>query len=137
MIVTANKTAFIEDKHLVLFKKINPFVGIDCLIQQVKEEKIFLYEVTADDLLLGIFLARIETLLNGDLEFVVIHASSIIKPPVPLTSILNPIFDKIANDNRIKSIRVHSDKKGLDHLLEENNYSFLESIYRKELNVKR
>ena len=131
MKVTASKKAYDPEKHRALLEKINPVVGVDCLSGQVQRGLITLFEVHADDLILGIFLARVDTLLNGDKELVIIHASAVVKPPVPMTSVLNPLFDQVARDREIKSIRIHSDKKGLDKIMENSGYEFQEAVYRK------
>ena len=133
MIVTASRKAYDEEKHRALLEKINPAVGVDTLAGLVQRGLIFLFEVHADGALLGVFLARIDTLLNGEKEFVIVHASAVIKPPIPMTTVLNPVFDKVARDHGLGAVRVHSDKKGLDRILEENGYQFQESVYRKVL----
>ena len=133
MIVTATKTAYDAEKHHALFQRINPAVGVDLLIGQVQRDLITLFEVHADGLLLGVFLSRIERLIDGTQELVILHASAVVKPPMGLMSICNPLFDQVAKDHGLKSIRVHSDKKGIDQILNECNYVFQETVYRKEL----
>jgi hypothetical protein len=133
--VTASRKPFNEENHRALLEKINPAVGVETLIGLLHRERITLFEVHADGLLLGIFLARVDTLWNGEKELVIMHASAVIKPPFPMTSVLNPLFDQVARDHGLKAIRVHSDKKGLDRIMEENGYIYQEAVYRKALNV--
>lgn len=133
MKVTASQKAYEEEKHRALLEKLDPVVGVDCLAGRVQRDLITLFEVHADDLLLGIFLARVDTLLNGDRELVILHASAVVKPSVPMTSVLNPLFDQVARDQGLKSVRIHSDKKGLDRIMEQSGYKFQEAIYRKAL----
>ncbi len=133
MIVTAKKAAFDHEKHFALFQKINPDVGVDCLINFVQRDEITIYDVYAEGFFLGIFLTRVDQHLNGSLELVIMHAAAVVNPSVPITSILSPIFSKVATDRNIKFIRVHSDTKGMDRILEHNNFKFLETVYRKAL----
>lgn len=133
MIVTATKKAFDALKHRALLEKINPSIGVNLLIGQVQRDSIALFEVHADELLLGIFLSRVERLVDGKDELVILHASAVVKTPIGLMSVCNPLFDQVARDHGLKSIRVHSDKKGIDQILNESNYVFQESVYRKEL----
>jgi len=133
MIVTASKTAYDESKHLALLQRINPAVGVNLLLGRVQRGSITLFEVHADGFLLGIFLSRIERLVDGTDELVILHASAVIKPPMGLMSVCNPLFDQVAKDHGLKSVRVHSDKKGIDQILTESNYIFQEAVYRKAI----
>lgn len=133
MIVTATKTAFNNQKHRVLLEKVNPAVGVQCLAGSIQRDLISLFEVHADGLLLGVFVSRVDDLIDGSKELVIMHASASDQTPLAMTKVLNRIFDKVAIDNGLKSIRVHSDKRGLDRILEKNNYEFQEAVYRKAL----
>jgi len=133
MIVTASKTAFSDQKHRALLEKVNPAVGVDCLAGTIQRDMNALYEVHADGLLLGIFVSRIERLIDGSKELVILHGSAAEKIPFPFTSVLNRVWDQVAKDNGLNSIRVHSDKRGLDRILEKNKYEFQEAVYRKAL----
>lgn len=131
MIVRAIQAPYAEDKHLALLKQLDPIIGLKCLTDNIRNGNITLYEVMVDGFLVGLFMARVETLINGEKELVIFYAVAVSKPTVAMTSILNPLFDKIATDKSIKTIRVHSEKKGLDKILEANGYEFLETVYRK------
>lgn len=131
MIVTATKTAYDETKHRALLDKVNPTVGVDLLIGRVQRDLISLFEVHADGLLLGIFISKVDALVNGSRELVVLHGSAVEKPAVGFMTILDPILTKVAQDHGLQSIRVHSDKKGIDRVLTDHNYAFQEAIYRK------
>lgn len=135
MIITATKTAYTEEKHRVLLNRINPTVGVDCLAGSIQRDLITLFEVHADGLLLGIFLSRIDHLITGEKELVIIHAAAAEKPPIAITKVLNALFDQVARDHGLGSIRIHSDKKGLDRIMKRNNFEFQEAIYRKAINV--
>lgn len=131
MIVTASKKAWDEEQHHALLQKVNPAVGVDTLAGLVQRGLISLFEVHADGVLLGIFISRTDRLFNGDSELVIMHAAAVQRPPFPMTSILNPVFDQVAKDHGLRAVRVHSDKKGLDKLLEAHGYEFQEAVYRK------
>ncbi len=135
MIVTARKTAYDDQKHRVLLEKIDPAVGVACLAGTVQRDLIMLFEVHADGLLLGIFLARIDRLIDGGRDLVICHAAAVDKPSIAMTRILNAIFDQVARDYGLNSVRIHSDKKGLDRIMEKNNYVFQEAVYRKVIDV--
>ena len=133
MIVTATKKAYDEKAHRALLEKINPSVGVDLLIGRVQRGSITLFEIHADGLLLGLFLARIDCLVDGTQELVVLHGSAVVNPAVGFMTICDPVFTQVARDHGLQSIRVHSDKKGIDRTLTAHNYVFQETIYRKAL----
>ena len=83
---------------------------------------------------LGIFFARIDTLYNGEKELVIMFAVSEEKIEIPLTSVLNPVFDELAKVASIKTIRMHSQHRGIDKMLGKNGYNFSETIYIKRIN---
>lgn len=116
-----------------LLEKINPLVGVQALKAQIASGEIFLYGVFFDNKRLGIFIARIDVLLNGEKELVIMHASSDFEIERPLTSVLNPVFDGLANELKIKSVRIHSEHRGIDKLLEDSGYKFIESVFQKRL----
>ena len=131
MIVTATKTAYDEIKHRALLERINPSVGVDLLIGRVQRGTITLFEVHADGLLLGIFISKIDRLIDGTQELVVLHGSVVKNPKVGFMKICDQIFSQVARDHGLQSVRVHSDKKGIDRELSKHNYAFQEAIYRK------
>lgn len=133
MILMAQRRPYDEHRHLVLFQKLNLEYGLDLLIEKVKTGTFLIYEVTADNVFVGIFTAKLDRLIDNTPELVILHAAAVADIERPMTSILNPLFESVARENGIKSIRVHSDKKGLDKILEDNNFKFTECIYRKVL----
>jgi len=129
--VTAKRSHYEETKHHALLEKMNPCFGVELLKKLVTSEAYILYEVYAEDSFIGIFLAKLDKLIDGEIELVILHAAAVKAPAMPITSVLNPVFEAVAREHGIRSIRVHSDKKGLDKLLEENNFKFAEAIFRK------
>lgn len=114
-------------------EKLKPIGGVEPLKKQVANNSLILFAVSANDIFVGCFFVRVEVLLNGESEFVVVHGIAANETPVPFTSLLNPIFDKIASDSGIKTIRIHSDQKGIDRIAEANGYVEIERVFRKTL----
>ncbi len=83
---------------------------------------------------LGIFFARVDTLYTGEKELVILFGVAEKNIKQPLTSVLNPVFDELAKKVNIKTIRIHSERKGIDRLLEKNGYKFQETIFIKRIN---
>lgn len=52
---------------------------------------------------------------------------------IPLMSVLDPVFDNLARTANIRSIRIHSEHKGIGKMLEKHNYNFLETIFIKRI----
>lgn len=52
----------------------------------------------------------------------------------PLTSVLSPVFDELAKAVNIKTVRVHSQHRGIDRMLEKKGYNFSESVFIKRIN---
>jgi len=116
-----------------LIEKINPVVGIQALKELISAGKIYLYGVFFDNKRLGVFIARVDILFNGEKELVIMHASSDFNIERPLTSVLNPVFDSLAKETNIKLIRIHSEQRGIDKLLGDSGYKFIESVFQKRL----
>ena len=133
MRVTATKSAYEAQKHRALLEKIKPFVGVENLIGSIQRDLITLFEVHADESFLGIFISRVDRLIDGSRELVIMHASAAVDTPMPISSVFNPLWDQVAIENGLRSIRVHSDRRGLDRILEKNKYEFQEAVYRKAL----
>jgi hypothetical protein len=116
-----------------LLEKLDPQVGIEALKKRIAEKTIFLYDVLFDSKRLGIFIARIDTLYDGEKELVIMHAVSDFEIEHPLTSVLNPVFDSLAKELGIKSVRIHSERRGIDKLLEDSGYKFIENVFQKRV----
>ncbi len=133
MIAKAVKSLYSDQNHLALLEKMDPCFGVDLLKKMLLHGAYDLYEVYADEEFVGIFLSKLDRLIDGEIELVILHAAAVDKPAIAMTNILNALFEKVAADRGLKSIRVHSDKKGLNKILEDNNFKFAEAIYRKVL----
>jgi hypothetical protein len=53
---------------------------------------------------------------------------------IPLMSVLDPVFDSLAREANIKSIRIHSEHRGIGKMVEKHGYNFLETIFVKRIN---
>jgi len=116
-----------------LMGKIDLAVPMESIKGGVDRGEISLYEMKADGLSIGIFLVRIEQLWGGIPELAILYGAAESKIKVPFTSLAAPFIEQIAREAGVKSIRIHSERKGLDAIAEENGYKFLESVFRKRL----
>lgn len=116
-----------------LIQQVNPIYGIEALRRNVATGLLSIFEIASDNKRIAILVTRVDTLLNGNRELVIMHAAGNFENSNNLVSILNPVFDTLARMHKVKIIRVHTQRKGMDALLEENGYHFCENIYKKEL----
>lgn len=128
-----------DDQASRLIKRLGESFHADALKKQVDEKRVTLYEVVEGEgegrISLGIFFLRVDTLITDRRELVVMHAVSEVPAKTHLSSVLGPFFDMIARSNGIQSVRIHSSRKGLDPLLEESGYEFIETVFRKTLGI--
>lgn len=128
-----------DDQASRLIKRLGESFHADALKKQVDEKRITLYEVVEGEgegrISLGIFFLRVDTLMTGRRELVVMHGISEVPAKTHLSSVLGPFFDEIARSNSIQSVRIHSSRKGLDPLLEASGYEFIETVFRKNLGI--
>lgn len=122
-----------DDITTRLMQKVNPAVGVDALRENVQKGNITLYEVKGDGLTLGVFLVRVERLHNDTKQLVILHAAAEQKIAVPFSSVLSPVFDEIARQSGLTSIRIHSEHRGLDAIIQERGYRFQESVFVKDI----
>ncbi len=132
MIVTVRARAWDEQVN-VLAGRLNPAYGLVTLQELVERGEVQMYEVIIQETRLGVIITRIDAGYDGTRELVVMHAVSEIKTAQPLTSVLAPVFEKIAKIARADKVRIHSDRRGIDKLLEDNGYSFSETVFIKEV----
>lgn len=116
-----------------LIKWLNPVYGIEVLKRNVETGLLSIFEIVCDSNRIAILVTRVDTLLNGNRELVIMHAVGNFENSNNLVSILNPVFDTLARMHKVTIIRVHTQRKGMDALLEENGYKFSENVYKKEL----
>lgn len=107
--------------------------GVQARRAAVQANEIGLYEVQANEFSIGIFLVRLVHRMTGEKELVILHGAAEHAIKTPLTSILGPHFDYIARSCGAKYVRVHSQRRGLDAVLQEHGYEFMETVFVKEL----
>jgi hypothetical protein len=113
--------------------ELDPIVGVEALKLNVGNGTITAYEVFFDENSIGFFLARGETLWNGAKELVILHAVSEVKGRTPLSSLLSVFLPRLAKDQGYASIRIHSERRGLDAVLEETGFKFQETVFVKKV----
>lgn len=117
-----------------LIEKLQPDCGITALKKHIENGMLSVYEITREEKRLAILITRIDTLLDDSQELVIMHAIGSFGTVKNLVSILGPAFDELAKLHQVKAVRVHTDRRGMDKLLEDNGYKYQESIFKKRLN---
>jgi len=112
-------------------ERIKPVVGIEILKEHIKKGDIYVYGIYANEICVGFIFSRIDRNYDQEEELVIMYSVSLVKSDVKLTRILSPLYDQIANGRRI---RIHSERRGHDKLLEQHGYKFFESVFIKEAN---
>ena len=132
---TANKTEYDKNKHGELFKKIDPEYGIEKLIEQVRNENWTVYDVLLDSVLVGIFICRVDKLINDDVELVILHVASKLTEPIAFFAVIEPLFDIIAKNSNCKTIRLHTVTDAVARLVVKHtdNFTVSETVFRKVL----
>lgn len=108
-------------------------VGLDALKKQVEEGNITAFEVFVDEISIGFFMVRIETLYNQARQLVLLHAVSEVKGKTPIAHITGALLPEIAKKCGVKTIRIHSTMRKLDDFLEHEGFKFSESVFIKRI----
>lgn len=121
-----------------LMDELKPTVGTDAIRKAVENEQIGAFEVVVispegEKVFVGYFLTRVDVLWNGEQEMVVLHAVTEMKGKAPVEFCLASIFPAIAREKKIKTVRVHSQRKGLDVVMEKIGYQLEETVWRFEV----
>jgi len=122
-----------EPSTAELLEKVNPVIGVETLRVMIEQGQLGLYEVACDNKPIGIFVTQLDLLKDGTRELVILHAVACDKPEIHLTSVLGKVFNDLAKSLNMKSIRIHSSKRGLDKLIESEGYEFLETVFFKKV----
>ena len=126
-------TAEWNDRLKKLVTELDRVVGMEAIKTHIVSGAISAYEVFFEKNSIGFFLTRGETLWNGAKELVILHALSEVKGKTPLSSLLSVFLPKLAADQGFESIRIHSERRGLDAVLEETGFKFQESVFTKRV----
>lgn len=116
-----------------LLTMLDPEIGVENLKRFIQEGKFFAHEVIYNGVSIGFYIFRIDTMSNGKRELVILHAISEIKGPKPLVHILNQIFPGVGMQYNCRRIRIHSESRKMDDLLEAGGFRFMESVFIKEI----
>lgn len=118
-----------NDRLEKLVQELKPVVGWEAIRDHVTSEAISAYEVYFDAVSIGYFLARESTLLNNEKQLVILHALAQVKGKTPLSSLLAVVIPGLAREKGYASVRIHSERRGMDALLEEAGYKFMENVF--------
>ncbi len=114
-------------------ERLNPVYGVTVLKAKVESGAFGLFEISVEDRRLGVLITRLDTMLDGSKELVIMHAVGDFKTSQNLVGVLSFAFDNLARMHKVKVIRVHTSRRGMDALLEENGYQFIENVYKKRI----
>lgn len=134
-VIKALKVQYDKEVHLSLLKRINPDYGIKYLIEQLTEENWPLYNVVINDVIIGIFVCRLEEQITGKTELVILHTVSVLRQEIPFVVIIEPLIDEIARQSKCSLIRIYADNPAICKLIEKHtlNYKVTQTIYTKEI----
>ena len=132
MNITATQAVWNERLEKLL-TQLDPVIPVSKIKEHVLAGTVLAFEVVAEEISVGFFLVRIEKLYNDDLELVVLHAMSEVKGHTPLSHIVSVMLPDMAKNYGAKSIRIHSEMRKMDCLLEREGFKFQESIFSKKV----
>lgn len=133
---TEVKQISFEGNVLKRFRELKTAISENVILKNIESGFIQFFGVFADSFLIGCIVTRIDTNYNLEKELVIMYTFTMYdRNDLNFVSLLNPIYDDIARTANIKRIRVHSERRGHDILLEKNGYKFLETVFIKELSL--
>ncbi len=91
--------------------------------------RVTILQVFFERILIGYLVAKIDTLFDGTKELAVFRALAVVKGKNPIAHVVSHGLREYARRLGLDSVRVHSDVRGLDALLEEAGYEFQENIF--------
>lgn len=116
-----------------LLDECRPMFGVEALKEKIEAGEVTAFETFVDELSVGFFLVRVDVLIDGRYELVLLHAVSEYKGKTPIAHILGVLLPNIAKEYGIKKVRVHSQMRKLDDFLERGGFQFQESVFVKEV----
>jgi hypothetical protein len=132
MNLIVNQVGF-SDRLRKLIIALDPEIGADALKSLIDSGKIFVHEVIYNAISVGFYIGRVDIMGNGQKELVIMHALSDVKGSKPLLHILNQIFPNVGAQLNCKRVRIHSETRKMDDLLESGGFKFLESVFVKDI----
>jgi len=112
---------------------LKPALPVKTIRELCETDRLWIYEVFFDKLSIGYFLTRDETLFDGTKELVITHCMTKVKGRTPLSSVLGCIIPNLAKERGFSSIRIHSERRGMDTILEHQGFTFFETVFTKRL----
>lgn len=122
-----------EKTHAEVIRQCQTYEGLDYLRMHILNGDISLYEIFINESLLGVFLARVEKVLSGDLELVILNGRCYKGNKTGFTALCSPIFKLIAEQQAIKRIRLHSHSEGVNRIMEQTGWNKQETVYFLEV----
>jgi len=117
-----------------LVERMQPRIGLEAIKNAVETNKFHAYEVYINKDSIGFLITRIDTLLDGTRQFVVVHTLSDVKGKTPLYGVAAVLVNALAKKNACTRICCFADRPAWDGVLSKAGYMFRESIYEKEVN---
>jgi len=121
------------DRVGVLLDECKPLCGVDALKEKIQSGAVTVFETFIDEFSIGFFLVRVDVLIDGRYELVLLHAVSEVKGKTPIAHVLGVLLPGIAKEYGIKKVRVHSAMRKLDDFLEREGFAFQESVFVKDV----
>lgn len=128
MITLIQATEFKKEYQLLINERLKPTFYFD-YEQHFLYKNIFIYEVRYFGIFCGIIICRV----SYDAEFVIMHAISMKDTKIPFILMVNNEINAIAKKHYCRFIRLHSDKKALDKLIEKCGFEHYETVYIKKV----
>lgn len=116
-----------------LLTALDPWLGVETTKRLIEEKRIVAHEVILNGYSVGFYIFRVDILENDSKELVIMHAISDVKGPKPLIHILNNIFSGVGQQLNCNRVRIHSETRKMDDLLEAGGYRFMESVFVKDI----
>lgn len=106
--------------------------GLEDIAGQVRRGNASLFRVSSQEKLVGYYVVRIDSLNVGD-ELVIIAGAGKL-PDFDLVAVMLPILEAQAEISGCKSVRIHTNRKGMVNKISRRGFCFSEWVFRKELN---
>lgn len=132
-ILTEFKQVEWNERVQLLVEKLDPLIGAYALMELVKSGTCFVHEVFVNHQSIGFYIGRVDVLANSERDLVIMHAMSDRKGHKPLIHVLSIIFPAVADQLRCNRVRIHSDQRKIDSLLESAGYEYFETVFMKEV----
>lgn len=117
----------------VLYREYYPESEFEPIKSAAIDGKLTILQVFWEKVLIGYLVAREDVLFGGKKELAVIRAMACVKGKNPIAHVLAHGLSRFALSHGFDSVRIHSDRRGMDAFLEEAGFEFQESVFTKDL----